>query len=75
MAASLSQPDIMLFKAFSRCEEYCLELASIECGQEPLQFYWFRATVEIFNNLLISNSQTLRQVLKADLHLADMDES
>uniref|UniRef100_A0A7S3VU70 Reverse transcriptase zinc-binding domain-containing protein n=1 Tax=Dunaliella tertiolecta TaxID=3047 RepID=A0A7S3VU70_DUNTE len=46
-----------------------------ECGQEPLQFYWFRATVKFFNNMLNSNSKTLCQVLKADLHLADMDES
>jgi len=43
-----------------------------ECGQEPLQFYWFRATVKIFNNMLVSNSETLPS---ADFHLADMDKS
>eukprot|EP00983_Pelagomonas_calceolata_P055407 1144133-Pelagomonas_calceolata.AAC.4 len=42
-----------------------------ECDQEPLQFYWFRATAKFFNNMLVSNSETLCQVLKADLHLAD----
>eukprot|EP00983_Pelagomonas_calceolata_P036349 1133595-Pelagomonas_calceolata.AAC.1 len=42
-----------------------------ECGQEPLQIYWFRATVKFFNNMLDSDSATLRQVLKVDLHLAD----
>eukprot|EP00983_Pelagomonas_calceolata_P020705 651009-Pelagomonas_calceolata.AAC.1 len=40
---------------------------SRECGQEPfkakLQFYWCRATVKFFNNMLVSNSDTLRQVL------------
>eukprot|EP00983_Pelagomonas_calceolata_P021402 670529-Pelagomonas_calceolata.AAC.1 len=45
-----------------------------ECDQEPLQFYWFRA-IKFFNNMLAFNSETRRQVLKADLHLADMDES
>eukprot|EP00983_Pelagomonas_calceolata_P033586 1050893-Pelagomonas_calceolata.AAC.1 len=39
----------MLFKAFSKCEEYCHKLASID--------------------------ETLRQVLKADLQLADRDDS
>eukprot|EP00983_Pelagomonas_calceolata_P012263 391891-Pelagomonas_calceolata.AAC.1 len=42
-----------------------------ECGQELLQFYWFRATVKIFNDMLVPNSETQHQVLKADLHLAD----
>eukprot|EP00983_Pelagomonas_calceolata_P064836 1148310-Pelagomonas_calceolata.AAC.3 len=41
-----------------------------ECSQEPLQFYWFRATVKFFSSMLDSNSETLRRVLKADLHLA-----
>jgi hypothetical protein len=41
-----------------------------ECGQEPLQFFWFRASIRLFNSMLDSNSETLRRVLKADLHLA-----
>eukprot|EP00983_Pelagomonas_calceolata_P061426 1146837-Pelagomonas_calceolata.AAC.1 len=45
------------------------------CGQEPSQFYWFRATVKLSNSMLEPNSQTLRPVLKADLHLADRNES
>ena len=40
-----------------------------ECGQEPLQFFWFRASIRLFNSMLDSNSGTLRRVLKADLHL------
>ena len=40
-----------------------------ECGQEPLQFFWFRASIRFFNSMLDSNSETLRRVLKADLHL------
>ena len=38
------------------------------CGQEPLQFFWFRASIRLFNSMLDSNSETLRRVLKADLH-------
>jgi len=46
-----------------------------ECGQEPLQFFWFRASIRLFNSMLDSNSETLRRVLKADLHLASFDSS
>ena len=46
-----------------------------ECGQEPLQFFWFRATIRLFISMLDSNSETLRRVLKADLHLASFDSS
>ena len=47
-----------------------------ECGQEPpLQFFWFRASIRLFNSMLDSNSETLRRVLKADLHLAFFDSS
>eukprot|EP00983_Pelagomonas_calceolata_P101986 1158756-Pelagomonas_calceolata.AAC.1 len=44
-----------------------------ECGQEPLQFYRFKATVKFSNSILDSNSEILCQVLKADSHLADRD--
>jgi len=46
-----------------------------ECGQEPLQFFWFRASIRLFNSMLDSNSETLRRVLKADLHLAGLLKS
>lgn len=46
-----------------------------ECGQEPLQFFWFRAAIKFFNSMLDSNSEVLRRVLKADLHLASFDKS
>jgi hypothetical protein len=46
-----------------------------ECGQEPLQYFWFRASIRLFNSMLDSNSETLRRVLKADLHLASFDSS
>ena len=45
-----------------------------ECGQEPLQIFWFRASIRLFNSMLDSNSETLRRV-KADLHLASFDSS
>eukprot|EP00983_Pelagomonas_calceolata_P042968 1138722-Pelagomonas_calceolata.AAC.1 len=46
-----------------------------ERGQEPLQFYWFRATVNFFNSLLDPNSETFRRVLKANLKIANSEES
>ncbi len=38
-----------------------------ECGQEPLQFYWFQAAVRFHDALLCCNSGTLAKVLKADI--------
>ena len=46
-----------------------------ECSQEPLQFFWFRASIRLFKSMLDSNSETLRRVLKADLYLASFDSS
>ena len=40
-----------------------------ECGHESLQFYWFRSAVKLFNCMLITNSDTLRRVVQADLNL------
>ena len=40
-----------------------------ECGHEPLQFYWFRSAVKLFNSMLNANSDTLRRVVQADLNL------
>ena len=40
-----------------------------ECGQESLQFYWFRLAVKLFNSMLNTNSDTLRRVVQADLNL------
>eukprot|EP00983_Pelagomonas_calceolata_P086054 1156675-Pelagomonas_calceolata.AAC.5 len=66
----------MLLETFSRCENTATNWPVLrECGQEPLQFYWFRATVKFFNSMLDSNSKASRQVLKVDLHLADRDNS
>ena len=39
-----------------------------ECGHEPLQFYWFRSAVKLFNSMLNTNSDTLRRVVQADLN-------
>ena len=44
-------------------------------GQEPLQFFWFRASNRFFNSMLDSNRETLRRVLKADLYLTSFDSS
>jgi len=41
-----------------------------ECGHEPLQFFWFRSAVKLFNRMLTNtNSDTLRRVVQADLNL------
>ncbi len=44
-----------------------------ECGQEPLQFYWFRADVRFYHALLCSNSSTLAKVLKADIGMSTIN--
>ena len=40
-----------------------------ECGHEPLQFFWFRSAVKLFNSMANTNSDTLRRVVQADLNL------
>ena len=45
-----------------------------ECGQEPLQFYWFRAAARFYNALLRSNSDTLAKVLKADIAMSAVNK-
>ena len=40
-----------------------------ECGQEPLQFYWFRAAAKIFNSLLSENRGLLMKIVHADIAL------
>ena len=49
----------------------CLESAV----RSPLYLFWFRASIRLYNSMLDSNSETLRRVLKADLHLASFDSS
>eukprot|EP00983_Pelagomonas_calceolata_P084004 1156274-Pelagomonas_calceolata.AAC.1 len=44
-----------------------------ECGLQPLQSYWFRAAVKLYNNMLGTNSSTLRHVMQADLKLQSKD--
>ena len=38
-----------------------------ECAQEPLQFYWFRSAVKFWNRMVDSNSNTLRDFMKAGI--------
>ena len=38
-----------------------------ECGPEPLQVNWFRATMRFYNSLTQCNSTTAKQVLHADM--------
>jgi len=40
-----------------------------ECGQEPLQFSWFRAAAEFFNSLLGGKSSLLNKIVHADIAL------
>jgi hypothetical protein len=46
-----------------------------ECSQEPLQFYWFRSAVKFWNTMVDSNSNTLRDVMKADNSLGNSGAS
>jgi hypothetical protein len=41
-----------------------------ECGQEPLQFYWFRAAVKFYNTTLQNTNPFLKGVLRADVRLS-----
>ena len=41
-----------------------------ECGLEPLEFNWFRATMRVYNSLTQCNSTTAKQVLHADMQLS-----
>jgi len=45
-----------------------------ECGHQPLQYYWFRAAVKLYNSMLGTNSSTLRRVMQADLKLQPKDD-
>ena len=40
-----------------------------ECGHEPLQYYWFRSAVKLYNSMLRSNSVTVQKVLRADMSI------
>ena len=40
-----------------------------ECGHKPVQFYWFRCAVKLYNTMLKSNSEMLSRVLRADLSI------
>ena len=46
-----------------------------ECEQEPLHFYWFRSAVKFWNRMVDSNSNTLRDVMKADISLGNSGAS
>ena len=47
-----------------------------ECVQEPLRFYWFRSAVKFWNRMVdYSNSNTLRDVMKADISLGNSGAS
>jgi hypothetical protein len=41
-----------------------------ECGLEPLQLNWFRATLRLYNSLTQCNSTTAKKVLHADMRLS-----
>ena len=41
-----------------------------ECGQEPLQFYWFRAAVKFYNTMVQNSNPFLKAVLSADVRLS-----
>jgi len=45
-----------------------------ECGLEPLQFNWFRATLRLYNSLTQCNSTTAKKVLHADMRLSSRSD-
>ena len=46
-----------------------------KCTQEPLQFYWFGSAVKFWNRMVDSKSNTLRDVMKADISLGNSGAS
>ena len=40
-----------------------------ECGHKPLQYYWFRSAVKLYNSMLRSNSITVQKVLRAEMSI------
>ena len=46
-----------------------------EAGQLPLQFYWFRAVMRFWNDMVGSNSSVLKNVMKADVQLSRGDQT
>eukprot|EP00983_Pelagomonas_calceolata_P018018 565343-Pelagomonas_calceolata.AAC.1 len=46
-----------------------------ECGFEPFQFNWFRATMHFYNSLTKCNSLVLKKVLHADISLSSRTDS
>eukprot|EP00983_Pelagomonas_calceolata_P066489 1149062-Pelagomonas_calceolata.AAC.13 len=46
-----------------------------ECGMEPFQFNWFRATTRFYNSLIKCNSLLLKKVLHADISLSSRADS
>ena len=73
MAASFIRNDVVVRpKPDGRGSERVNVLAPyIARSQEPLQFYWFRSAVKFWNRMVDSNSNTLRDVMKADISLGN----
>ena len=46
-----------------------------ECGHKPLQYYWFRSAVKLYNSMLRSNSVTVQKVLRADVSIHSGESS
>ena len=46
-----------------------------DCAQEPLHFYWFRSAIKFWNRMVVWNSNTLRDVMKADISLGNSGAS
>ena len=43
-----------------------------ECGQEPLQFYWYRAPVLFYNSIIGCNNELFKKVWHADKGMCAM---
>ena len=46
-----------------------------ECGHEPLQYFWFRSAVKLYNSILMPYSVTVQKVLRADLSIHSREPS
>jgi len=46
-----------------------------ETGQMPIFFYWFRCTIRFWNSILSSNNPLLEKIVRADLLLANRNDT
>jgi len=59
-----------------RCDGFVqVQAVKQECGHEPLQYYWFRSAIKLYNSMMRSNGITVQKVLQADVSIHSREPS